>query len=270
MFGDVTIAERDEYRVRASVSGPLTGTLEARLTGFFSDVGGHIRNVANGEFINGIKSYGARGQLEWEPSDALSVLLIGDYRKSESTCCQYQSRSIGNPVFLARIAPVVPGIENDEVNINGRVGGGTEQYGVSLQGAFDLGPATVTSITAYRTWDFSNNQDVDGTNNPIPFLGLTQIDLNGGTTDIRQFSQEVRLDSNGRNTIDYTGRASIISVLRSTVISPAGLVRASRRRCRRSIRISACRRVRSAVRPCSPPSTSRRTSKMCTMPPSAS
>lgn len=204
LFGDVTVAEQDEYRVRASVSGPLAGSLQGRLTGFYSDVGGHIRNVASGEKINGVESYGARGQLEFDPVDALNLLLIADYRKSESTCCQYQSRFIGNPVFLARIAPVVPSEENNEVNVNGFVGGGTEQWGLSLTGAYDLGPATLTSITAYRTWDFSNNQDVDGTNNPVPFLGLTQLDLNGGTTDIRQISQEVRLDSDGRNMLDYT------------------------------------------------------------------
>jgi iron complex outermembrane receptor protein len=60
------------------------------------------------------------------------------------------------------------------------------------------------SISAYRTWDFSNNQDVDGTNNPIPVLGITQLNLNGGTTDIKQISQELRLDSASGGAIDYT------------------------------------------------------------------
>jgi iron complex outermembrane receptor protein len=204
VFGDVTVAERDEYRVRGSVSGPIGTTLGARLTGFYSDVGGHILNRATGEFINGSESYGARGQLEWDATPDLNLLLIGDYRKSETTCCQYQSRSIGNPVFLAAIAPVVPGPENNEVNVDAFVGGGTEQYGASLQGTLDFGFASLVSISAYRTWDFSNNQDVDGTNNPVPVLGVTQLNLNGGTTDIRQFSQELRLDSAGGGPIQYT------------------------------------------------------------------
>jgi iron complex outermembrane receptor protein len=167
-FGDVTVAERDEYRVRGSVSGPLGANMGARLTGFYTDVGGHILNRATDRFINGVKSHGVRGQFEWDATPDLNLLLIGDYRKSTSTCCQYQSRFVGNPVLLQALRPVVPSVNNKEVNVDGPVGGGTEQYGASLQARYDLGFASLVSISAYRTWDFSNNQDVDGTNNPIP------------------------------------------------------------------------------------------------------
>jgi iron complex outermembrane receptor protein len=145
-----------------------------------------------------------RGQFEWDATPDLNLLLIGDYRKSTSTCCQYQSRFVGNPVLLQALRPVVPSVNNKEVNVDGPVGGGTEQYGASLQARYDLGFASLVSISAYRTWDFSNNQDVDGTNNPIPVLGITQLNLNGGTTDIKQISQELRLDSAGGGAIDYT------------------------------------------------------------------
>jgi iron complex outermembrane receptor protein len=208
--GEAVVAGHEEYRLRGSVSGPLAPTLGGRLTAYYNDVGGHIENLATGINYNGGESYGLRGKLQWEPSAELDVLLIADYRKSEADCCQFQARSFANPVARALLAPVTPGPENDQVSNDGATFNNTEAFGVSLQADVSLGDHTLTSISAYRTWDFLNNIDVDGVNNPQPLLlaplvptFIGQFNVNGGPTEIRQFSQELRLTSPGGGALEY-------------------------------------------------------------------
>ena len=65
-----------------------------------------------------------------------------------------------------------------------------ESYGVSGQVDWDLGRATLTSITAYRWWDWYPANDTDGT--------ALSINTKGQHYNFqRQFSQELRLASNG-------------------------------------------------------------------------
>jgi iron complex outermembrane receptor protein len=208
--GEGVIAEQDEYRLRGSVSGPLGDSAGFRVTGFWNDVGGHIRNIATGNDYNGGESYGVRGKLEFEPSETLNLLLIADYRKSEADCCQFQARSFANPVALAQLAPIVPSPTNTRVENDAPTFNNTEQWGASLEANLELGDHTLTSISAYRTWDFANNIDVDGLNNPQPlFLAplvatfIGQFNRNGGTTDIRQLSQELRIASPTGGLFEY-------------------------------------------------------------------
>lgn len=70
-----------------------------------------------------------------------------------------------------------------------------KRYGLSGEVDWDLGPATLTSLTAYRWWDWYPKNDVDGTS-----LDVKQALLNNFQ---RQFSQEVRIASNGTNRVDY-------------------------------------------------------------------
>jgi iron complex outermembrane receptor protein len=208
--GEAVVAEQDEYRLRASVAGPLADGIGFRLTGFWNDVGGHVRNVANGRDYNGGESRGLRGKLDIDASDKLNLLLTADYRKSTADCCQFQARSFVNPVAVAAFLPVVPGPTNTQVANDARTFNDTEQWGASLEANLSLGDHTLTSISAYRTWDFANNIDVDGLNNPRPLAllplvasGIGQFNLNGGQTDIRQFSQELRVASPGGRFLEY-------------------------------------------------------------------
>jgi len=71
-----------------------------------------------------------------------------------------------------------------------------ESYGASGQVDWDLGAVSLTSITAYRWWDWYPANDGDATSLSINTLAQQQ-------NFQRQFSQELRLASDGHNAIDY-------------------------------------------------------------------
>ena len=208
VMADATIAELDEYRFRASVTGSIAPRLAARVTGFYNDVGGHIRNVFTGRDVNGSKSYGGRAQLEFKSGSGFNLLLIGDYRRSEQECCQWQSVRAETPLYRQLLGPVVPSRNNRSVNTNGAAFNNTEQWGVSLQGELPTAIGTVTSITAYRWWNFAANNDADSIPTTTPIFGgpggIGSFNVNTGRTTIRQFSQELRLASDGGGRFNYT------------------------------------------------------------------
>lgn len=199
---ETVIAEDNEYEAKGSVSGPLSDVAGARLTAYYKDREGHIDNLFDGRDLNGSSSYGFRGQFEWDITDSINLLLIGDVRESYDDCCQYQPRDFSTAVFNTAVAPVVPSSGNRQVNVNAPVFNDTTSWGVSAELNADIaGDHTLTSITAYRAWDFVNNIDVDGV--PTPALGITGIDLNSGRTQIKQFSEELRLTSPSGGEFEY-------------------------------------------------------------------
>ena len=201
-----TVAEQDEYSLKATLSGPLGDTLGARLTGFYVDRGGHIENVLDGRDLNGQQSYGLRGQLEWDVTDTINLRFIGDWRESNNDCCQYQPRQFSNTGFLEAIAPVVPSPTNTQVNVGADVFGNSDQWGLSTEINADIGEHVLTSITAYRQWSFVFDTDIDGTpSQGVPGFGegVVGFDLNSGLTELAQVTQELRVASPADGPVSY-------------------------------------------------------------------
>jgi iron complex outermembrane receptor protein len=205
---EVSAAEQDEYRVRGTIAGPLGETLAARFTGYYNDVGGHLDNVTTGEDHGGFESYGARVKLEWDATDNLNLLFSGDYRNNESQCCQGVFISSVNPALAVLNLPVLASRENRLVTENTGTFFATEQSTFSLQGDLDLGAVTLTSISAYQ--DFL--VDVDRIDTAVPIYpgpgngtggASAAFDLNYGEVDLDQFTQELRLTSNGDARLTY-------------------------------------------------------------------
>ena len=202
---DVELAEEDNaYSVRGTLSGPISDTVGFRLSAFNKDYDGHIRNVANGERVDGSESWGLRGKLQFDPTDKLTVTLIGDYRESESEPV-VTVRSVNNPAYLEQLAPVVPSETNTSLRANADSYATTEQAGLSAKAEYKFdNDFTLTSVSAWRSWDFANNLDVDGMSNEEPLPGgLLTFDLNSGATSLDQYTQEIRFASPDMGNYDF-------------------------------------------------------------------
>ncbi len=205
---DATIAEYGEYRVRGTVSGPLSETLRARVTGYYSDVRGITRNIGTNRWVNGSKSWGVRGKLEWDATDTLNFVAAADYRKTDADCCASTLIKIANPLLQQLVGPIVATRGNRTINEDTDTYANSKSQTYSLTGNLDLGGARLTSITAYQKFALDVNQPIDRINAPVPlFVGANAAyawwNQNHGSVDLKGFSQEVRLANKGNDDINY-------------------------------------------------------------------
>lgn len=205
--GSITVAEGDEYRVAATASGPVSDAVRVRATGYYNDVGGHSPNLATGEDDNGFRSWGVRGKVEFDATETLNFLLSADYRKNDAECCQGVLVKANNPARRLVSGPVTVREDNDAVWNNGLTYAESKQQTYSLQADLDLGAAAITSITAYQKFFLDNNVEVDRFAFAVPvFIGTSapaQFNLNRGTTDIKNFTQELRIASTDSRAFNY-------------------------------------------------------------------
>ena len=188
-----TALEHEEYRLGATVSGPLTDTLSWRLTGAAVDDDGYMENVYDGKTLNGTESYSARGKLLWQPDDGLELLWSSDYQRIECDCTALSVRAIlpsgSQKVLLDEQLPVVPSVKNQDVNNDQRTFNDVSANGHSLTANWSVGEHTLTSISAWRDWHNEGIVDLD--NRPSNPLALT---FNQPPEyDREQLSQELRL-----------------------------------------------------------------------------
>jgi iron complex outermembrane receptor protein len=212
---DITYAEEDEYRVRGSISGPFSESVGGRLTAYYNDIGGPVHNVTRGEDTNGQTSMGFRGKLDWQAGDRLDLLFMGDYRKSEAECCSSQYVLVNNPLLLQLISPGVAGWNNRVEVENELTWADTEQKTFSIEASLDFDTVSLTSITAYQDFFVENNQPIDRLNTPTPiWLPATNgyFDINGGTVDLTQLTQELRVASASGGPFNYVAGVFLLDL----------------------------------------------------------
>lgn len=217
-YGAVTYGNYDALRFEGGITGPLSDTIAARVDGVWSKRDGFYRDAANNTDINDRDRYFVRGQLLIEPNDVLSIRLIADYTSRDEKCCAatYVDSSV-NP-FIGNLnnpsSPLTPLQQdgNNIINVLRDLGqdldafsqgygrdvsvtpgrsfaGETKDYGFSGQIDWDLGGATLTSITAYREYRSGQASDTD--------YGTVDILYRAPSDDayrqFHTFTQELRL-----------------------------------------------------------------------------
>jgi outer membrane receptor protein involved in Fe transport len=226
-FGSLTYGNFDYIRADAGVTGPIGDTLGFRLDGVYARRDGFYHDVNNDTDVNDRDRLFLRGQLLFEPSNALSVRLIGDYTRREEACCGavYLDRDF-NPKIGNLNEPANPLLQpganpartndsgNNIINVLRDLGtplvafddpfsrnlyvtpgrtyeGDTKDWGLSAEVNYDITPSvSLTSITAYR--DYVSGQPGDIDYSPIDILYRSPV--NGGLErQFKTFTQELRL-----------------------------------------------------------------------------
>lgn len=213
-----TVASDGDVRTEAMLSAPLGEGVGLRLTGFYHDYPGNVRNLTSGQKLNDQENFGFRAKLRAELSPAVTFTVTGAYGKATQGGTVTSIRSIsgtGTARVLGQAAlplgPTLTGISPGEGNFNARVDalGATNNETVSIAGKFnlDLGFADLISVTAYQDWKYDFENDFDGTDANVLGL-LTGGTVNGGVTQrgpyhSRNFTQELRLVSGGNSALKY-------------------------------------------------------------------
>ena len=198
----------NEYRVRGALDLPLATGIAARVTGFYGNYDGNIRNTVYDTRVNGYEHYGVRGVVVAEPTPDLTLTVIADYRRSDDDCC---GEVIGTgPINTTTGAPAtslafaaLPDPKGDRTRrlAQDLVTSTLEtSWGVSGQADWTLGTQTVTYIGSYREYD--NTEIRDGDFLPQAYVGFNQLHDFGPQTS-NTLTQEIRLTSPARQFFSY-------------------------------------------------------------------
>lgn len=190
---EVTYGNYDAITVKGNVTGPISDTVAFSIGGSYNRRDGYAQDLKLGTDVNDRNRWGVRGQLLFEPTDALSIRLIGDYDKIDENCCIAGNVIAGPTVAITNALAGGPSVDANNpfsynVYNNFLSSNKIRNYGGSAQIDYDLGNLALTSITAYRQVRADTNQDSD-------FTGADLIGEKSDYVDIDTFTQEVRLTS---------------------------------------------------------------------------
>ena len=203
---ELTVGNLDYKQAKAAVSGPLSDTVAARIAVAATSRRGTIYNVTSNRWINEQDNLGLRGQLLFKPNDDFSITLSGDYSKQDPECCGTVFVRVGRTqrpltrqydALAAAQNYVVPSRNpyDRRTDLDSELNAGNKIGGVSARIKWNVGPGTLTSVTAWRFWDWKPANDRD-------FTGLPIVSKSQNPSQQDQYSQEFRYNYES-DKIDY-------------------------------------------------------------------
>jgi iron complex outermembrane receptor protein len=203
---ELSIGNLGFVQARASLSGPIVAdTLAIRIAGSATRRRGTIFNVASGNWVNELENTGVRAALLWRATPHLNLTLSADYSFQNPECCAQIYVRTGatqrplNRQFAALAAAFgyAPPSTNPfdrltdlDTDLKARQVLG----GVSLRAEWQVGPGTITSVSAWRTWDWKPSSDRDFTGLPITIVSANPSQQHQWTQEVRYAATISRVD----------------------------------------------------------------------------
>ena len=179
----------------------LTPTAAFRFAFATTKADGYVENIARKESLNNRDESLLKAKGLFQISDALEVYLIADWGKKRTLCCAWTARSAPATSAFGRLNAAVgitPSPTNETIASNAPFFQNSDTSGGSAEINYDLGWATLTSLSAVRRWNSTDNNDPD-------LLPLNVLDINSGNSKLNQRSQEVRLTSPSGGRVEWVG-----------------------------------------------------------------
>lgn len=192
--------ETEQQTYEGAIGGPLTDSFRMRLAARYSDQDGWMKNTFNGEDITAEEEWVSRLTAVWDAADSVEIIGKLQYSKLEQA---------EKPAELTRCSPalqaLVAGV--DDCRFDGKTtvtaydpdgGYGSEDmeaYSAGLTVNWDIGAATLTSVTGYTSHEDDLYLDSD----------YTHLDTLDAARDEKfdSFSQELRLAGDLGENMDY-------------------------------------------------------------------
>ncbi|RDB08061.1 TonB-dependent receptor [Runella aurantiaca] len=183
-------------QAKASLSGPLSKKLAARVSFVGTQRDGLLYNTRTQTNINDINNIGVRGQFLYKPTDKINITFIADVTDQNPVGYGWPvakvvtTKRAAYRQFNAIIAdlnyqlPYKSAFERT-LDLDTPSKAGNELGGLSLNADFKIGKGTLTSTTAWRYWKWDPLNDRD-------YTGLNSFSVSAGTSAHDQFSQELR------------------------------------------------------------------------------
>jgi iron complex outermembrane receptor protein len=193
---ELTWGSLDLVQAKASVAGGLSDTLAGRLSFSGTTRHGAVTDVTTGDNLNGLNNLGFRGQLLYTPSSHTAITVAGDHTRQ---------RPRGYAQVVAGVAPTLRAADRQFASIAADLGYRPASFngfdrvtdadtahrsnqdlgGAALTIDRDAGSGRMTSITAWRYWNWDASSDRD-------FIGLPVTTISASPSRQRQWTQEIR------------------------------------------------------------------------------
>ena len=197
-----SVGEDGYSQNQASFSGPLNDTLSGRIAAYKTYENGYVKNEFDGHTLGGGVRQGVRGQLLFQPNDDFNLRWLADYHEEDSSAGTRSLFSTGPSIngvnrYEQRAAAVgATLVDGRRVNLDADQNVTVFQGGTSLEANWNLrNDYTLTSISAYRWWDFTPRNDDE--------LNVDVMHNVGQSARDKQYSQEIRLASPVGEHFDY-------------------------------------------------------------------
>lgn len=210
---ELTYGNYDYVRGYLALGAPITDDLAFRVSYLRTRRDGIIRNTTYDEDWDQLDNHAARLDVVWKPRDDFKLRVIADY-SIQTGDMGFQSVAEVLPTTLANgtevrgfyrraadvgYVPIPVRPFDRKTDIDSSQYDEMPSWGISVRGDWTTpGGTTVTSLSAFRRWQWIPNYDGDQFGANI----LTQSIVD---TDQRQFSTELRAASPGDQVIDWTG-----------------------------------------------------------------
>ncbi len=200
----------DTFDLNGGVGGPITDTLSYRFSALYQSRSDWVENryeAGPEEALGGYENSAYRLQLLWQPTEDLSALFNLHGWKIDGTARIFRAN-----ILRQGSNRLADWFEQDEIWHDGKNEQDISSLGSSVKIDYNLGGATLTSITGYESIDdMYSRGDIDGGYGAV-FLGEGNYgpgtipfpsESADGIPSLSQLTQEVRLASNGSGSLRW-------------------------------------------------------------------
>ena len=193
---ELTYGNLGYIQAKASITGPITDKIAGKLSFSGTQRDGTLYNVTEQNDINDLNNLGVRGQLLFNVTDTLEVILAADSTRQ---------RPNGYALVPVGVAPTLRAANRQYPALAASFGYAPPSFnafdrltdadtfhqshqdfgGASITANWEIGPGTLTSITAWRLWNWGPSNDRD-------FLGLPITTVSANPSEQTQWTQELR------------------------------------------------------------------------------
>jgi iron complex outermembrane receptor protein len=209
--GELTYGNHEQFRGYIALNSTIGDDIAFRVSYLRSGRDGLIYNTTYRKDWDDQDNHAVKFDLLYKPADNFKLRFIADYSVQKGDM-GFQVVSAVLPTTLANGAqvrgfyrraadvgytPIAVDPFARKTDIDSSQYDEMPSWGLQTRADWDVGPVSLTSITAYRNWKWIPNYDGDQ-------IGANVVPFSVVDTDQQQFSQEFRVASNGEKTIDYT------------------------------------------------------------------
>ncbi|HET7817478.1 MAG TPA: TonB-dependent receptor, partial [Sphingomicrobium sp.] len=214
-YGRGSYGTYSTVNAEGAVGAQLSDTVAFRLSGLWQHRADWIDNLATSgdDDLEGYDDIALRAQLQFEPTDRLTMRLAGQIRDLDGNARIFRANSF-RPGSNELVGADGGDFDRDEVYADGINFQRLKTQNIAGTLEYDFGPLTLHSVTSYWHGTLRSRGDIDGgfgcsfcgpgfTDNSepgfIPFSAHTQDDI----PSLDQFTQEVRVASNNQSGLGY-------------------------------------------------------------------